>query len=136
MHNSPSLAWAVMFGLAAASIFKLAVADRITRVARYGFVRLSRQAQRVPGLGLVFFHIEYAVGCALCAPFWISLGLWWLAIRDHFYWAQIAVFVMAARIVAYYFLRYFQETTMRDWPDPFSWPPPKRGKQGKVSNDD
>ncbi len=115
-----------MFGLAAASFWKLTVADRITRVLRYGAVRLLRRLQRARVIGVIPFHVEYAMGCALCAPFWLSFGLWWLAIRDGYYWAQVATFVMAARIVGYFVLRHYQETTMRDWPDPYDWPPKRK----------
>lgn len=127
-----SLSVLVLFGIAAASLWKLVVADRITRFVRYRMVKLSRRAQKHRGIGFVAYHIEYAVGCALCSPMWLMMGMWWVTFHDlpgrhdFTFWADAAIFVLGGRFVAYALLRYFQETKAKDWPAPFTWPPKPR----------
>lgn len=127
-----SLSTLILFGIAAASIWKLIVADRITRFVRYWTVRASRWAQHHRGIGFIAYHIEYAMGCALCSPMWLMAGLWWIAFHNApgnhngQFWLDAAIFVIAGRFVAYALLRYLQETSTRDWPEPYKWPPDGR----------
>src|SRR5262245_35880709 len=120
MNNS--LGSIIVLGLAAASLWKLAVADRISRVVRYPAVRFFRWIGKHKGFRHIGYHLEYVVGCALCFPFWASLALYW---GRHQEWVQFVTAIFAARIVGYFLLRYFNETSQRDWPPPLKFPPAK-----------
>lgn len=105
----------LVIGFAAASIWKLAISDRITQWFRYRYFRTLNKAG-----GWIPYHLQYLVGCAMCFPLWASLGLY-LA-RNTEVGHGIAV-VMAARIVGYSLLRWLNETATRDLPDGVEFPP-------------
>lgn len=112
----------LLIALAAASLWKLAVADRITRFLRYRWVRLARRSW----MGWFGYHMEYVIGCALCFPVWASTALY---VGRNVDLVRDLTVILAARFVAYGLLRVLQETATRDWPRPFEWPPPERGNR-------
>lgn len=105
----------LVIGLAAASIWKLAISDRITQWWRYRYFKTLSKAG-----GWLPYHLQYVIGCAMCFPMWASLALY--LSRDTEVGRGIAV-VMAARIVGYGLLRWLNEAAQRDLPDGVSFPP-------------
>ena len=110
-----NLQLAFLIGLAAASAWKLAISDRITQWLRYQFfTRLDKAGGFIP------YHLQYMVACALCFPLWASIALYFA--RNTEVGHAIAV-ILAARIIAFAFLKWMGETSNRDLPDGVEFPP-------------
>jgi hypothetical protein len=105
----------IVIGFAAASIWKLAISDRITQWWRYRYFKVLSKAG-----GWIPYHLQYLVACAMCFPLWASLGLY--LSRNTEIGHGIAI-VFAARIVGYALLRWLSEATVRDLPDGVKFPP-------------
>lgn len=111
--------YVVALGLAGASLFKLFMTDRITQAIRYWLWRNLNHR------GFVAYHLLYVTGCALCLPMWVALGGWLL--RDYEL-VRTLVYVLAGRMVAWMTLCWLQQTTKRDLPDSYDFPPTRRRK--------
>lgn len=117
--------YVLTLGLAAASMWKLAIADRITQWMRYKvWIALDKAGGFVP------YHLQYLIGCALCFPMWAATALFF---TRQFKWSVWIMIILAARIVGYGFLRWLNETGMRDLPQRadasvIEWPPTKPTK--------
>lgn len=112
---------ALVIGLAAASLWKLAISDRITQWWRYRYFKALNKAG-----GWLPYHLQYVVGCAMCFPLWASLGMYLMlngVPHGRIEWGTLVVVVMAARIVGYALLRWLNEAAQRDLPDGVSFPP-------------
>ena len=111
----------LVIGFAAASIWRLAIADRITQWLRYKFYRRLAKAG-----GWIPYHLQYLVGCALCFPLWCSIALY-LTINGiphgRVEYAIAVAVIFAARIVGYSLLKWLNETQQRDLPEGVSFPP-------------
>lgn len=107
----------ILFGMAVASLRHLLVLDRITQWIRYKLVRAFHKAG-----GFIPKHLDYMYGCASCLPLWLAIILYALRNTNA---GQIATVLLAMRFVAWFFLRYLQETN-RDWP------PELADKWGKI----
>jgi len=117
--------YVLLLGLATASLWKLVIADRITQWMRYKVWRVLDKAG-----GFIPYHLQYLIGCALCFPMWGAIALFFTRQFKVSVWITI---ILAARIVGYGFLRWLNETAMRDLPNRkdgsiIEWPPTKPAK--------
>lgn len=125
MHNDMNLQYVLLLGLAAISIWRLAIADRITQWLRYKvWLALDKAGGFIP------YHLQYLVGCALCFPMWAAGALYF---TRQFKVSQWITVVMGARIVGYSLARWLNETGLRDLPSRkdgsvIDWPPTKPTK--------
>lgn len=105
----------IILGLATARLFKVVALDRITQVLRYWVIRRLNKAG-----GLIPHHLQYLLGCALCAPIWIAVALY---TTRQFALSRDVAFILAVCMVAYALLRWLNETELRDWPPEVQFPP-------------